>query len=285
MIKEKIMKLLIHTRTLLAFFFLVVIAACSQVPTPNIQAFIANKEAGEIVHEASAAAILAEVQQGGRTFTFIDESAIVKGGSVGILETTSAGQNAWLPMLNDMHPTALEIFLAVAPAGMKAPQRLLENHTRLASLRSNLSEEPRTVVLPTSQQSNLVGPLDAAWCNGGLTFKNNFHNWFFVGSNYAKEGYGLDLWGIKYGVTGVASRRTLAACNNYTPYNYATVAVHIQAQIGAGIWTVIPGTNRVLGSKVGMYYISEGFTAQRYRIRAQGHHYTTYNLAGAWGTK
>ena len=279
------MKCLNYSRIFLTLAFLLMIAACSQVPTPTLEAFVAGENAADVVHEMTTTAVLTEVQQDGRTFTFIDESAVVDGGSVGILETTSAGQNAWLPTLNEMHPTALEIFLAVAPKEIKAPQRLLENHTHLASLRNDLSKEPRALTLSASQQSNLVGPLDATWCNSGLTFKNNFHNWFFVGSGYASEGYGLDLWGTKYGVTGVASRRTLAACNNYTQYDYATVAVHIQAQIGANIWVVIPGTNKVLGSKVGMYYISEGFTAQRYRIRAQGHHYTTYNLAGAWGTK
>jgi hypothetical protein len=283
--KEKLMRFLKHTRTLLTFAFLLVIAACSQVPTPNLETFVAGENAADVVHEVTTTAVLAQVEQDGRTFTFIDESTVVKGGSVGILETTSAGQGAWLPTLNDMYPTALEVFLAVAPKEMNAPRQLLENHNRLASLRSDLSVEPRAISLPISRQSNLVGPLTATWCQDGPTFKNNFHNWFFVGMNYGHEGYGLDLWGTKYGVTGVASRRILAACNNETPYTYATVAVHIQAQIGANIWAVIPGTYRVLGSQTGMYYLSDGWTAQRYRIRAQGHHYTTYNLAGAWGTK
>jgi hypothetical protein len=264
---------------------MIFIAACSQVPTPAVQETFISDEVGETAPETNNTAILAEVKQDGRTFIFIDESAVIEGGSVGILETTSAGQDAWLPTLNEMRPTALEVFLAVAPKEMNAPRQLRQNHTRLASLRSDVSEEPRALTLPTSPHSNLVGPLNAAWCNDGLTFKNNFHNWFFVGMNYAHEGYGLDLWGTYYGVTGVASRRTLAACNNETPYTYATVAVHVQAQIGAGIWAVIPGTNKVLGSQTGMYYLSDGWTAQRYRIRAQGHHYTTYNLAGAWGTK
>jgi hypothetical protein len=279
------MKLPKRSITFLTFVFLLTISACSQVPTPAVQETFISNDSGETVYETNTIAILAEVEQEGRTFTFIDEGAVVEGGSIGVLETTSADQSAWLPTLNEMRPTALEVFLAVAPKEMKVPQQLLENHNRLASVRSDLLAEPRAITLPTSQQSNLVGPLTATWCKDGPTFKTNFHNWFFVGGGYAYEGYGLDLWGTYYGITGVASRRTLAACNNYTPYDYATVAVHIQAQIGAGIWAVIPGTNRVLVSKTGMYYLSEGLAVQRYRIRAQGHHYTTYNLAGAWGTK
>jgi hypothetical protein len=276
------MNFLKRSRTFLTLTFLLMIAACSQVPTPRLETFITGED-NDAVHEADTTTILAEVQQGGRTFTFIDESAVVEGGSVGVLETTSAGQDAWLPTLNDMRPTALEVFLAVAPKAMKTPQRLLENHTRLATMRDDVAAEPR--VLATPQQSNLVGPLNATWCEDAPTFQNNFHNWFFIGGGYASEGYGLNLWGTYYGVTGVASRRVLAACNNETPYSYATVAIHIQAQIGANIWAVIPGTNRVLGGQTGMYYLSDGWTAQRYRIRAEGHHYTTYNLAGAWGTK
>jgi hypothetical protein len=275
------MKLLKCLSTPLTLTLILFIAACSQVPTPASQETFISNEAGETTSETTTTAVLAKVKQDGRTFTFIDESSVVEGGSIGILETTSVGQDAWLPTLNELRPTALEVFLAVAPK-MNVPQRLLENHARLASSRSDVAEEPRAITMP--QQSNLVGSLNATWCEDGPTFQDNFHDWFFVGGNYAHEGYGLNLWGTKYGVTGVASRRVLAACNNETPYTYATVAVHIQAQIGANIWAVIPGTNRVLGSQTGMYYLSDGWTAQRYRIRAQGHHYTTYNLAGAWGT-
>jgi hypothetical protein len=63
------------------------------------------------------------------------------------------------------------------------------------------------------------------------------------------------------------------------------VTTRIEAQLGANLWVLVPGTIKTLGSQTGMYYLSDGLTAQRYRIKAHGHHYTTYNLAGAWGKK
>ena len=279
------MTFLKRSSTCLTFALIIFIAACSQVPSPDFQETFIADENNATVSETDTAAVLAQVEKDGRTFTFIDESAVVEGGSIGVLETTSAGQDALLPMLDELKPTALEVFLAIAPREMKAPQRLLEHHSRLAATRSDLSGEARVITLPSSQQSNLVGPLTATWCEDAPTFQNNFHNWFFVGMNYAHEGYGFNLWGTKYGVTGVASRRVLAACNNETPYTYATVNTRIEAQISANLWVLVPGTVRALGSQAGMYYLSDGWTAQRYRIKAQGHHYTDYNLAGAWGRR
>lgn len=89
-------------------------------------------------------------------------------------------------------------------------------------------------------------------------------------------------------MTGQSNRRALAACNNPLHTSFASstpVRVHIEAQLGANLWPLVPGTARTLDNGEGMYYFSEGWTSQRYRIVANAHPWAIYNLAGAWGAK
>lgn len=260
----------------------ILLAACAQAPQPET-AFVQTAQVEQAAAEEASAetGLIAELRStSGSRISFLDE-----GDSVGVLELTSAGQAATLPDLSRrFNPTGLELFLALAPEGSAVPAQLRAAHSASAERRADLSAEPRD--LSTSLRSNVTGPLDRSWCRSSFAFETNFHNFFFSGFGYAHEGYGLDLVWNKNGVTGVASRRALAACNRplHTPFASATpVEVRVEAQIGANLWVLVGGTNKTLANEAGMYYFSDGLTAQRYRIVARPHPWAIYSLAGAWG--
>ena len=288
-------RLLFKRRALLSItsLLILVLAACSQpIAVPTETSFVSEADAADVTEDrnTSEAAVIAELTSAsGSTFMFIDESLSVEGGGVGVLELSSAGQTTVLPSLEKaFEPTALEIFLALAPENAVAPARLYEAHVASAESREDVSTQPRQLNLTKGQASNLVGPLDISWCRNSATFHNNFHNWFFSGGGYAHEGYGLDIIWNNIGTTGVASRRVLAACNNplHTPFAASTpVNVKVEAQVGANLWFLVGGTSKTLDNEEGMYYLSDGFQAQRYRIIANAHPWAIYNLAGAWGKK
>lgn len=282
-----------NVRIGLLSLLVLILAACSQdVVMPTEIPFISEADGvvGTEDRHVSEDAIIAELtSESGSTFRFIDESLSVEGGGVGVLELTVARQETVLPALEKaFEPTALEVYLALAPENAAVPARLREAHAATAEVRKDIPVKPRQLNLATSQRSNLVGPLGLSWCRNSATFQNNFHNWFFLGGGYAQEGYGLDIIWNNTGTTGVASRRVLAACNNplHTPFADSTpVKVRVEAQFGANLWFLIGGTNQTLDNEEGMYYLSDGFQAQRYRIVANAHPWAIYSLAGAWGKK
>jgi hypothetical protein len=253
----------------------VLFAACSQTALPDPESsFIQSNAANDSAEPTySDTGVIAEIARDGRTYTFIDEGQFIDGGGVGILEVTSDGQPSLLATLDTISPTALEVFFAIAP-NETAPGVLYQNHNQLTQA------VPRQLELTELETSHTVGSLS---CSSPENFQASFKFWF--ANNYKYEGYGLNLWGNNTGVTGVADRRALAACNRNTPYSFATVKVRVEAQIAQNLWVAIPASIMELSSTQGMYYLSQGWTAQRYRISARGHHYTEYHLAGAWGKK
>ena len=259
-----------------------VLSACSQTVVPEAltkDTFVFDAEnLGE--QAESRQEVLAELTTpSGSTLSFIEHE-----GSVALMEV---GEHFSLANLKPYKPTALEVFLTFAPEKTPVPQELLEAHKRLTEERDDISLEPRTFSAEIATQ-RLTGPITSKQCQTSTSFKNFFQAGFFLPGNYAYEGYGLNIIWKKYGVTGQSNRRTLAACNHplHTPFADSTpVNVRIEAQVGANLWFYVGGTSRTLNNGEGMYFISEGWTSQRYRIVADGHAWAIYSLAGAWGGK
>jgi hypothetical protein len=277
-----------HIFVIATALLILVLSACSQNLAPaadSREEFIVGAKTIAPQTQVSYDALLAELTTPtGSILSFIDEGKTIDGAGIGVLEV---GENFSLAGLERYQPTALELFMTFAPKHAKVPARLLEEHAKIDSIRSDVSEQPRNFTSEIASQG-VVDSLGTNWCRDAATFKDMFHNWFYSGLGYAYEGYGLDILWNNYGVTGKSNRRALAACNKPLHTSFATstpVKVQIESQLGENFWPLVPGTLKTLDNGQGMYYFSEGWTSQRYRIVANGHNWAIYSLAGAWGKK
>ena len=262
-----------------------VIAACGQIPNQTDikqeNEFIVNASAdaqGNTDLTLDAAAIIAEVRlENGNTLRFIDEGLSTDAGGVGMLELTLPNTQPLLATVREENATPLEVFLMAAPH-QEAPEKLVTHQAQRKA-------QPRSLTLKTAGELQTQdGGVLFSWCSNSTVFHDAYRSELHFPNNFKYFGFGEDLWGTKYGVTGNSSRRALSVCN----HENASGDVYAKVQRNAGgSWQYVAGTAHNLEPHRGMWYASsnaQGRT-QVYRTAAIGRQGAYYSIAGSWGQK
>lgn len=229
-----------------------------------------------------AAAILDEVTlANGNTLRFIDESVSGVDGGIGMLEVIAPDATSVLATIREQKPTPLEVFLSMVP-GRPAPAALIAHHESLASARG-LDPAPRTLSYesPEVDSEPRAGGVLWSWCTNDSVFRNSYLNNLHWPNGFKHFGFGADMTGTHYGVTGFANDRALSVCNH--PNASSNTRTSVWKRIGASTWVYIAGTSYNMIPHRGMWYASSdpGFqVASQYRVRASGGY---YSIAGSWG--
>ncbi len=262
-----------------------VIAACGQIPNrtdiKQENGFIVNASTdtqGNTDPTLDAAAIIAEVKlENGNTLRFIDEGLSTDAGGVGMLELTLPNTQPLLATVREENATPLEVFLMAAPH-QEAPEKLLVSH------QAQSKTLPRSLTLKTAGELQTQdGGVLFSWCSNSTVFHDAYRSELHFPNNFKYFGFGEDLSGKKYGVTGTSNRRALSVCNHLNAPSHTKASVW--KQIGVNTWTHIVGTSYDLGPHHGIWYASQDpafLVSSKYRVVASGGY---YSIAGSWGQK
>lgn len=228
------------------------------------------------------AAIIAEVAlDDGGLIRFIDESAGEDDGAVGILEFTAPDAAPVAASFREEQVTPLEVFRAVAP-DRQLPDRLVTHHRATAVRSSVVEPEPRSLSLDADagQLQSQDGGVLWSWCSNSNDFRLSYLYNLHYPNDFAQFGFGGDLWGTHYGVTGRAARRALSVCNH--PNATGNTGVSVWREYAPNQWIYVQGTSYSMVPHRGMWYASHHpyYVPTRYRVYASGGY---YSIAGSWG--
>ena len=258
-----------------------VLAACSQTPEVSDDQHFIQGNLVEAQGQDDARAIIEEVElANGNLVRFIDESVSFEGGGIGMLEIIVDESKPLLASL-DASATPLEVFQALAPE-RSAPSQLLDHHQRMATASDDVPELARKLDL--SPMSLEDGGVIWSVCTNDFAFKNWYNSKLHVPNNFKHFGFGADMTGTKYGVTGKSTRRALSVCNH--PNNFSgKTKVRVEKQFGQNLWILIQGTTYNMIPHRGMWYASQDpsfYLPTKYRVKASGGY---FSIAGSWGKK
>jgi hypothetical protein len=219
----------------------------------------------------------------GHTITFLD----LGDGGIAITELAREQDQFVSPALIErQQASALEVYLALHPAGTVAPARLVRDHERVAMVRRT-GPAPRLLANPSSGQSPFTDP-----GHGSYTCDHFGTQWVadwkaaFVGvTKYREAKYHHNYspaWKFYPGAavyhgTNTNSKTYLGACNGDDEHE---LRFEIHRWIG-GKWTRILTAGLAGGSKYTFY---SGVPA-RYRGKTYGHNRETvehYGVGAAW---
>lgn len=271
--------------TLILSLVVLLLAACGQnlEPAEQTDSFIQNNLPDATVQNEGNAIIEELELDNGSIIRFIDESASFEGGGVGILEIISETAKPIMASVKEVSPTPLEVFKLLAP-DREAPSALLTHHEQLAKSSETIPLEARELSMNNTLET-LDGGVLYSICVNDSAFKSWYFDKLHGDNNFKYSGFGADLHGTKYGVTGVSNRRALSVCH-HPNNNNQNVQTRVEVRFGANLWFLIGGTLHNLDDHRGMWYASEGFSAARYRVKATPNNLNAvYSIAGSWGKK
>lgn len=163
------------------------------------------------------ALVVADIQApDGARLIFINEGGPDGEPAIGV-EIASATDSPQTDILLAQHPSALELFLAVA-AGALVPDELIRDHERLAAASVEYSTIPRALLLPQAQ-GETSGYYD---CASAQTWASDFGDWAPV---LAGEYIQTNEQGSTTGYVGYAYKYYFDVCRPYDvapTYTYYT---------------------------------------------------------------
>ncbi len=277
------------TIVLAASLLLAGLAACGDITVPpeiSESRFVQHTlEVPRVDERGDDAATIAEIElDDGGLVRFIDESEGADDGAVGILEIIAHDAAPVAASFVEEQVTPLELFRAVAP-DRQVPARLVAHHRAMALGSSVVQFEPRTLSLDTDAASaqKQDGGVLWSWCSNTTVFRSSYLSALHNPNNFAHFGFGGNLWGGHYGVTGTATRRALSVCNH--PNAIGNTGVSVWREFGPNQWAYVAGTSYSMVPHRGMWYASQDpsfVLPTRYRVYANGGY---YSIAGSWGLK
>lgn len=274
---------------LLVTVTLLILAACSDIGTvaPDKNELSLVEEGGEATSVEASPLITTLTLENGATLDFVDLGE----GHVGIGERTpsNAPQLASIMMFEE-GATPLEIFLTLAPKGVRVPEALKANHAYRVAQEGRADVLPREVSLPLNSLSlNTINCDPYDWAEGWkFHFKGkpgHYRTKFFTNYNLAQ-------WRSFYPGEGANWKTHLGVCSVFanSPLSRNILEFRVQKKVGSS-WVQVLFTHVWGGQTYTFSSLDTPSVYYRGRVRAlkggvgpdgQFFPYRTFGIGAAW---